>query len=154
MWSLEKRSNQPKYKFINSVTTVTWRRLVWPAEILLWKNNTPCSDQLCSSLWTSRTIKAHVPFYMILGWFARVMIGPGFFKIAHHSWHATSIKLVSWHVFTMIDIFKRVFRLRKNEFIWYSFAKRREEKCITDNFVLVLLKFHLGCCLNKIYIYK
>ena len=36
---------------INSVISVT---LVWPAEILLRKNNTRCSDQLCSSLWTSR----------------------------------------------------------------------------------------------------
>ena len=47
---------------INSVTPVNWRRLVWPAEILLWKNNPRCSDQLCSSLWTCRF------WFLIFGW--------------------------------------------------------------------------------------
>ena len=30
---------------------VYWRRQVWPAEILLWKSNIRCYDQLCFGLW-------------------------------------------------------------------------------------------------------
>ena len=35
-------------------------RLVWPAEIVLWKSNTRCSDQLCSCLWTSRCLVLNI----------------------------------------------------------------------------------------------
>ena len=38
--------------------------LVWPAEILLWKNNTRFPDQLCRSLWTSR-------FWFLIYWLIR-----------------------------------------------------------------------------------
>ena len=35
---------------------------MWPAEILSWKNNTRCSDELCRSLWTSRFCVLVNPF--------------------------------------------------------------------------------------------
>ena len=35
-------------------------RLVWPAEIVLRKSNTRCSDQLCSCLWTSRFLVLNI----------------------------------------------------------------------------------------------
>ena len=63
------------------------KRLVWPAEIVLWKSNTRCSDQLCSCLWISR--------YLVLNSLAHE-ISYYSFKLFPRFWLAKSIRITSY----------------------------------------------------------
>ena len=62
-------------------------RLVWPAEIMLWKSNTRCSDQLCRCLWTSR--------FLVLNILAD-KISYYSFKLFPRFWLAKSICITSY----------------------------------------------------------